>query len=408
MAQIDEIERCLRDGSALRRIRLPETMAPDFLIADREQRRRQAVWGMLLGLFFYSALLAIDWLLVPDVYALNVAVRLGIGIPLGLIVVRLLSRPSLSLAAHQWGVALFGYTCVLTICLVMMQSANPAALAYFSMSFVVLCFTINLVGLTTVAAAVLCLIATVTAAGLIALSPFGSPGVVSAYGVIGLMVTITCVFANWCLANQSRRDYLVVQRDRLRLREISRQRDLLETLAAIDPLTGLANRRGFDAMMASDLTGRNEGTPLILAMIDIDFFKVFNDTYGHARGDDALRIVARALAEAAPDDARVARMGGEEFVLAVVGPHHLPPSAIGERLCRAVADQAIPHSGNAASSVVTISVGLASGRVRADPDHSDLFAIADDALYAAKRGGRNRAVSVIAATAGAEPDQPVS
>src|SRR5260221_9038725 len=109
-----------------------------------------------------------------------------------------------------------------------------------------------------------------------------------------------------------------VVRARVRMQlELKRARDLLERLALLDPLTGIANRRRFDAALEEEWRRASRtGTWFSLALIDVDDFKAFNDAYGHARGDDCLRLVAQALSSVArrPGDL-AARYGGEEFVI---------------------------------------------------------------------------------------------
>lgn len=162
----------------------------------------------------------------------------------------------------------------------------------------------------------------------------------------------------------------------------------LDALARLDGLTGVANRRQFDAVLQAEWNRAcRQGNALSLLLIDIDHFKRFNDTYGHPAGDRCLREVAAALrATAARGGDLVARYGGEEF--AVVAPATCPESAreLGERLRAAV--QAIPAG--VLPQAVTVSVGVAGTRPpRLHPPEA-LLAGADAALYAAKRAGRNR------------------
>jgi diguanylate cyclase (GGDEF)-like protein len=161
----------------------------------------------------------------------------------------------------------------------------------------------------------------------------------------------------------------------------------LERLSSLDGLTGVANRRRFDE--ALDVEWRRaarSGAPLSLAMLDLDFFKDFNDTNGHLAGDDHLRQVAKALFGAlgrAGD--LVARYGGEEFVVLLPGMGAAEAAAVAERLRASVEALALPHNASAVARVVTLSVGVATRPAA-------LVAAADEALYRAKREGRNRVV----------------
>ncbi len=393
------------------RIYTPVKLTPGLETAfrdyERDRRRRETVFGLSLGAVFYVGTLPLDWMIVPDVRALSLVMRLGIGLPITLALILLVARPTCGDAARQWAVCIAALLCSLTITVAMARSGSPVAAVYLGGNLVILGFSINMVPVGTIVSAVLCCaISAIMVAGA-AVSAAGPPGVVTTYILLGTLLTIVCVFANWCLQNERRRTFLTLLREEIRLRQISQQRDLLERLAAIDPLTGLANRRGFDAMVNGDLRHAKAGTPVCVAMIDIDCFKAFNDSYGHPRGDDVLRAVAEAMAARCGPGLRLGRMGGEEFAVAAVGTDHAALPAIGEGLCRAVEALALPHGRNSAGPVVTISVGLAGSWTTGSPlDTGRFFAIADEALYQAKRAGRNCAVVTVEKALGAGASVP--
>lgn len=182
----------------------------------------------------------------------------------------------------------------------------------------------------------------------------------------------------------------------------------LHRLSTMDPLTRIPNRRAFETALDREWRrARRHGTALSLLMVDVDFFKGFNDEYGHVAGDACLRAIAGALADntkRAEDLA--ARFGGEEF--AVLLPHTAPDDAqrLARRACAAVRDLNVPHEKSLISDRVTVSIGVASmigaaaadvaanddGRPSADPRRgpAHLVEAADRALYAAKEAGRNR------------------
>ncbi len=168
------------------------------------------------------------------------------------------------------------------------------------------------------------------------------------------------------------------------------QRNELERLSHQDSLTGIANRRRFDEVYERAFRhGVRIGAPLGVAMIDIDHFKQYNDRYGHGAGDDALWRVAQSLAGCAvrPHDL-VARYGGEEFVLLVADASSL--EAVLERMRQQVAALGIVHATSPVAEVLTISCGgvIAEPALAASP--KALLQLADEALYQAKRLGRNR------------------
>ena len=168
--------------------------------------------------------------------------------------------------------------------------------------------------------------------------------------------------------------------------------DRLERLSAIDGLTGVANRRCFDQTIQREWT-RLQRTKdnLSLIMCDVDFFKLFNDTYGHQGGDDCLKSVARVLQETARRGGDcVARYGGEEF--AVIMPVTGEKSAIyiAEKIRQTVGKMAIAHSKSSVAPCVTLSLGVATVVPNDQETPELLIKRADKALYLAKSSGRNR------------------
>lgn len=169
---------------------------------------------------------------------------------------------------------------------------------------------------------------------------------------------------------------------------------LLNELAERDGMTGLYNRRIFDDYVQRLWRqSRREGTSVAIIFIDIDFFKVFNDLYGHQAGDDCLKRVAKCIARGAkrPFDF-AARYGGEEFVLVLYGPPDEYARAVPEQIRRDVLDLAIAHAGSQAGKHVTVSVGLAYATPKSSRSLAGAIQAADEALYQAKREGRNRVV----------------
>jgi diguanylate cyclase (GGDEF)-like protein/hemerythrin-like metal-binding protein len=166
----------------------------------------------------------------------------------------------------------------------------------------------------------------------------------------------------------------------------------LEALSATDPLTGIANRRRFDEAFTGEYARHaRTGAPLTLIMLDIDYFKNFNDAYGHAQGDACLAAVARAMAGCLqrPGDL-AARYGGEEFICLLPDTSPRGARAVAETIRQAVAALAIPHARSSAATVVTVSIGALTAACPPDADPGGLFKQVDDLLYKAKEHGRNR------------------
>ena len=168
----------------------------------------------------------------------------------------------------------------------------------------------------------------------------------------------------------------------------------LERLATYDGLTGIVNRRGFDTRLNSEWSrASREHTPLSLLMVDIDFFKVFNETYGIQMGDECLKKIAASLSQAAfrPSDL-IARYGGEEFAIVLPAIDEEGARVVAARVRDTVANLAIPHS-SGEGGIVTVSIVVAAVIPEDNKKPQDLIALADRALYQAKRIGRDCIVS---------------
>ncbi|HML06516.1 MAG TPA: diguanylate cyclase [Xanthobacteraceae bacterium] len=168
----------------------------------------------------------------------------------------------------------------------------------------------------------------------------------------------------------------------------------LDELASLDGLTGLANRRGFDRQLEREWQRAGERRePLALMMVDIDHFKLFNDRYGHVRGDSCLRAVGETLSLVTLEEAvLVARYGGEEFALLLPGLDIKRATALADEARGAIEDLLIAHAESPCCHV-TVSIGVESLIPEQGRRAADLVEAADRALYAAKRRGRNAVVA---------------
>ena len=166
---------------------------------------------------------------------------------------------------------------------------------------------------------------------------------------------------------------------------------LLTQLSATDGLTGIGNRRAFDATLQTEWArAARDASDLGLLVIDADHFKSFNDRYGHPAGDECLRLIAEVTERTLrrpPDFA--ARFGGEEFVALLPGTDEAGARDVAERVRLAVLDASMAHEGNPVGWV-TISIGAASMAPRPGDEAQKLIDLADRALYSAKQGGRNQ------------------
>lgn len=187
-------------------------------------------------------------------------------------------------------------------------------------------------------------------------------------------------------------DITAIKKSEGELRELTRE---LRSMAATDGLTGLMNRRAFDAVLAEELerTARSQ-SPLSLILFDVDRFKLFNDRYGHPAGDECLKLVGKTLSRALLRQRDVAaRYGGEEFAVILPDTDRVSAQVVAERVRQSLIKAGMPHAGSE-HGIVTLSGGIATyddTEVLRSAD--EVIGRADGALYLAKEAGRNRVVT---------------
>lgn len=184
--------------------------------------------------------------------------------------------------------------------------------------------------------------------------------------------------------------------------ELKLKRDLCEVLAMEDGLTGIPNRRRFDEFLEFQWNAiQRRKSPLSLMLIDVDYFKKYNDNYGHSEGDICLKKVAHALKKAMPRAMDfVARYGGEEFACILPDTGQAGAIEVAKRLLSAVSSLQIPHEFSEAANHITVSIGVSTVTPPEGGTASDLIETADLALYESKASGRNQ-ISFIAYSAAA-------
>ena len=182
-----------------------------------------------------------------------------------------------------------------------------------------------------------------------------------------------------------------------RLVTLRQTMDRLRGEADLDHLTGLANRRRFRVALSREVERwRRYGAPCALLLLDIDYMKSINDTYGHPAGDLVIREIADTLIRVSRDNDTAARLGGEEFALLFAGIDDTKAVLAANRLRAILAEQPIEGVGN-----ITVSIGVAACPAHADSERT-LYAASDGALYVAKNEGRNRVAVAPKAALGAK------
>ena len=185
----------------------------------------------------------------------------------------------------------------------------------------------------------------------------------------------------------------ISERKRTEQRLVELQREL-EALSFKDGLTGIANRRRFDAVFEEDWdAARRSGKPLSLLMLDIDYFKQYNDHYGHVQGDYCLKLVAKVLEKAVRRSHDfLARFGGEEFVLVLPETDAASALQVAQRCHQLVAQEWIPHERSITGMALTLSIGAGTVVPMQGDERQSFLELVDRRLYQAKQRGRNMTV----------------
>ena len=176
--------------------------------------------------------------------------------------------------------------------------------------------------------------------------------------------------------------------------ELIQQRKMLNEIAHIDALTGISNRRKMDQVLEDELAAnKRDNKQLAVALVDVDYFKPYNDNYGHGAGDVALKKVAACFREVLkrPRDF-AARYGGEEFLIILPDSNAEGAKLIISNIVQALADKEIKHEFSQASNLLTISVGLILVDDNQQTTTADILLKADNLLYQAKENGRNQLI----------------
>ncbi|HKK15618.1 MAG TPA: diguanylate cyclase [Gammaproteobacteria bacterium] len=226
------------------------------------------------------------------------------------------------------------------------------------------------------------------------------------FGVVYLIVILTLF--NWYYITLTDSIRIRLQNFELveSLRESNRQ---LSELSTIDGLTGIANRRHFDELLEKEtMRAKREGKPISLLMLDIDFFKQYNDEYGHLKGDECLQEISQALQQKIkrPGDI-VARYGGEEFCIIMPDTDQAGALQLAQQIQDGIEQLRIYHGKSTLASHVTVSIGVATLLPTGKYNTREFINAADTALYAAKNEGRNM-IKIAGALPGTESSEILS
>lgn len=372
------------------RLRFAGHIEAQFEADTQRQRSGNMVAAGLIAAFIYNLFLINDFSFRPDAFTMAVALRAGVMLPVGLAILWQVHR-GVSPPAREFLMA-FTVVCATVISCVILASSTAfySYLDVFSFGLILVVGNIvySLRFRYALASSVLSIL--IASAFVVTYDPMPTDAKRLAIFTLLANAVFTLV-ANYRLERSERLAYLHVLREKLRAGHYLKDNEVLSQLSLTDPLTNLANRRQFDAELATRWREAVEKDAWIgLMVIDIDHFKAYNDHYGHPQGDDCLRQVARAMQLNSRTADLVVRFGGEEFVVLMAEASPEAAELEAERIRRSVEALQIANVGLSPRAVVTVSVGVAVLPPAANMTAEDILCHADQALYQAKRWGRNR------------------
>jgi diguanylate cyclase (GGDEF)-like protein len=396
-AALDELKRAsVKIERAWSPLRFPARLEAQFELDGAPARLTYFAIVAMIAFVVFNGFLLTDYLLAGDVFWLAVKVRMGFFAPFGLALLAMLSSGrawmlrAWSTRMKESVIVLSGVLAAASLGYIASASQLPTSQLYHAGLAVVIAYG-NLVQRLRFRYAVVfsALVVAIHIVGLLTLPSYNPRLTVPLLAMILASASFT-LMANHALERDERRLYLLMLSRQYVLKQLEDVRLRLQTMSRIDALTGLFNRRHFHDYV-QQVWQRDDGEDVSIVMLDVDHFKLFNDRYGHQAGDDCLVMVAQAIKACLrqPGD-MLARFGGEEFIAVLPQTDLGTAQAVAERIRQAVAALRIPHEASSAAAVVTVSVGVASWAVQPEQVVATLLKAADDALYRAKKDGRNR------------------
>lgn len=367
----------------------PEAIETRFEQEIGARRAKNLRLTMPRTILVYNAFLLGDYFLANDTFWLAVVLHLAVITPWMVVAGILMSRP-----LTRWGrnliIASIPLAMIGGILTVFSVTRDPLSDHYQYFAIIALIYGNAVLRPSYPLALAMSLMTILAHMVALALHP-GLAVPVAASAACGLIVaSYVSLSANFAIERDLRRLYLLRLADMLATSDLQRAAADLHRISYVDPLTGLANRRGIDARADALFAGAEPRSGrFAVLMIDVDHFKSFNDHYGHPEGDRCLTRVAGAIRDTVRDGLDiVGRYGGEEFLVIVPDADLASAVQVADRMRRLVEQLAVPHD-QVAAGIVTVSIGVGEGTLSDPASLARAIAHADVALYEAKAAGRN-------------------
>lgn len=371
--------------------RSPElvTLYNDDREISRRDNARFTMWAAVLIYIFFSVP---DYVLIPDVANTAAVVRLVLGL-IALLAVEILVRSNAKAHLVDIVSAAMAVICYTAWVSVAVTSEHTLSASYYMIFGTIFMMVVSLFfnfGNAPSLIAPLAILAT-----FFYIMLYGMPVSFSyqfAFGTYYVSCFAFTTYMNWKLNTERYHVFLNALQARIRQEEVVERGNALLRLSRTDPLTGVANRRAIDERLSNNWRDwQQQGKSFATLLIDVDFFKSYNDFYGHQEGDRCLIVVAKALTDAIMDhDATIGRYGGEEFIILAPLSDEDEVKAFAEIVRKTVEGLELPHQHRRdGTPIVTVSVGAALSREQPGAKLERIIHEADRALYLAKANGRN-------------------
>ena len=349
-------------------------------------------YSLVLSILIYDIFLIPDYLYYPKDFLRCVVMRLLINTPLAVILLYLV--PRLPVRGREWAIA--STHLMPGLSLLYMAHGNAEWLVESQGAVIILqMFTSHALRPIFRYFCATTAVLLVGDVSMVVLHPELSTADRSMNVSLIVVAVVLSLLADYTMERKDRIHFLLRQHNEEQNAQLSAVNQELARISLIDSLTGIANRRAFNAAFRTaweSAVARQE--PISILMMDLDHFKTLNDQHGHAYGDTALKLVATSIRDTLRSESDIAaRYGGEEFVALLHGRRLTEALPIAERLCSSIRHLRLPMADDGAECRVTISVGVASMRPTAYMLATDLLRFADEALYKAKSQGRDQAVA---------------
>lgn len=390
--QTDDVPPPMESGFCLR---FPAPWEQQFLRDTSARRVTLVSRRSPAAILTFVGILIADWFMVPDRFDMALILRLAAFLPLYAVTLQLYKRWATS-AARDW---LLSGSAVLTSLLhlaIVVPSQTPLASAHLAtLAVIVVCWD-SLLRPAFLPALMNCVL--VAVGTLAALFVMPAPGYTLSVPVSVFLLSsmVFSLYGSYTLEKAERAAYLLERHQRQLRTSLHAAHERLTQQARLDPLTGIPNRRHFDETLprfwqTSSQQSETPASQVSLILLDVDFFKPYNDHYGHPAGDRCLQAVAQAMAQCVrqPKDL-LARIGGEEFALVLQQTSAQEAHEVAQRIRDMVRRLAIPHHFRPdGAGIVTISQGLSHGLPRSLAEMQAMISEADQALYRVKAKGRD-------------------